>query len=70
MSLLDVTREMHRTRADHVRIVLLDFFGGGPPAAEVQTVVQLTEDLSRAFAVVKSVSEPNEQTAPEEPKEG
>ena len=61
MSLLDVTREMHRTRADHVRIVLLDFFGGAPPPAEVQTVVQLTEDLSRAFAVVK-------ETAPEEPK--
>lgn len=63
MSLLDVTREMHRTRADHVRIVLLDFFGGRPPDGEVQTVVQLTEELSRAFAVVK-------QTAPEEPKEG
>ena len=63
MSLLDVTREMHRTRADHVRIVLLDFFGGNPPAAEVQTVVQLTEDLNRAFAEVKA-------TAPEEPKEG
>lgn len=63
MSLLDVTREMHRTRADHVRIVLLDFFGGNPPPGEVQTVVQLTEDLSRAFADVKA-------TAPEEPNEG
>lgn len=63
MSLLDVTREMHRTRADHVRIVLLDFFGGGPPPAEVRTIVQLTEDLSRAFAAVTN-------TAPEEPKEG
>jgi len=67
MSLLDVTREMHRTRADHVRIVLLDFFGGNPPAGEVQTVVQLTEDLGRAFAAVKSQGN---ETAPEEPNEG
>lgn len=62
MSLLDVTREMHRTRADHVRIVLLDFFGGRPPDGEVQTVVQLTDDLARAFRAVK------ETTAPEEPE--
>lgn len=62
MSLLDVTREMHRTRADHVRIVLLDFFGGGPPDGEVQTVVQLTEDLARAFRAVA------EDAAPEEPQ--
>jgi len=63
MSLLDVTREIHRTRADHVRIVLLDFFGGGPPPAEVQEIVKLTEDMGRAFADVMN-------TAPEEPKEG
>lgn len=68
MSLLDVTREMHRTRADHVRVVLLDFFGGHPPDGEVQTVVQLTEDLARAFRAVdeKPVAE---TTAPEEPKQ-
>lgn len=64
MSLLDVTRELHRTQAHHVRVVLRDFFGGNPPPGEVQTVVQLTEDLSRAFAEVKPI------TAPEEPKEG
>ena len=63
MSLLDVTRELHRTQAHHVRVVLLDFFAGNPPSGEVNTVVQLTEDLSRAFAAVK-------ETAPEEPKEG
>lgn len=66
MSLIDVTREMHRTRADHVRIVLLDFFGGGPPDGEVQTVVQLTEDLARAFRAVTVT----ETAAPEEPREG
>ena len=58
MSLVDVTRELHRTRAEHVRIVLLDFFGGTPPPVEVRDVVQLVSDLSIAF----------KQTAPEEPK--
>ena len=58
MSLVDVTRELHRTRAEHVRIVLLDFFGGAPPPVEVRDVVQLVSDLSIAF----------KQTAPEEPK--
>lgn len=69
MSLLDVTRELHRTQAHHVRVVLLDFFAGNPPPGEVNTVVQLTEDLSRAFAEVKDapISETN-STAPEEPK--
>ena len=72
MSLLDVTRELHRTQAHHVRVVLLDFFAGNPPSGEVNTVVQLTEDLSRAFAEVKTtpVPEPIAHTAPEEPKEG
>jgi len=58
MSLLDVTRELHRTRAEHVRIVLMDFFGGRPPDAEVKTVVQLVADLNKAFTLA----------APEEPK--
>lgn len=63
MSLLDVTRELHRTRAEHVRVVLLDFFGGGPPAVEVNEIVQMTEELARAFRAVA------ETTAPEEPKQ-
>lgn len=61
MSLLDVTRELHRTRAAHVRIVLLDFFGGRPPADEVAEIVSLTEEMARSFRDVMN-------TAPEEPK--
>lgn len=62
MSILDVTRQLHRTRAEHVRVVLLDFFGGNPPEPEVQTVVQLVGDLHTAFTATVEV------TAPEEPK--
>lgn len=58
MSLLDVTRELHRTRAAHVRVVLLDFFGGTPPPGEVNEVVDLVGQLNDAFT----------RTAPEEPK--
>lgn len=60
MSLLDVTRALHRTRAEHVRIVLLDFFGGVPPEGEVTEIVQLVSDLHNAFAT--------QTPAPEEPK--
>ena len=59
MSLVTVTRELNRTRAEHVRIVLLDFFGGGPPPAEVNEIVQLVSDLHTAFT----------EEAPTEPKE-
>jgi hypothetical protein len=65
MSLLDVTRELHRTRAEHVRVVLLDFFGGNPPPAEVTDIVTMTEELARAFRAVAA----NESPAPEEPKQ-
>lgn len=59
MSLVDVERELRRTRAEHVRIVLLDFFGGSPPPAEVREVVQIVGDLHATFTLT---------TAPEEPK--
>ena len=61
MSMVDVTRELNRTRAAHVRIVLLDFFGSQPPEGEVREVVQLVADMHKAF---------NEVPAPEEPREG
>ncbi len=67
MSLLDVTRELHRTRAEHVRVVLMDFFGGAPPASEVTEIVGMTEELARAFRAVAEA--PIESPAPEEPKQ-
>lgn len=60
MSLLDVTRELHRTRAEHVRIVLMDFFAGSPPPAEVAAIVADVASLHAAFSQAT--------TAPEEPK--
>lgn len=58
MSLPEVTRALNRTRALHVRLVLMDFFAGQPPVEEVAEVVKMVTDLHTAFT----------PTAPEEPK--
>lgn len=57
MSLLDVTRELHRTRPEHVRIVLTDFFRGDPKRGEVDEVLEMVRVLHTTF-----------NPAPEEPK--
>ena len=59
MSMVEVTRALNRTRAVHVRIVLMDFFGNQPPENEVREVVQLVADMHKAF---------NEIPAPDEPE--
>lgn len=53
MSMVDVTRELQRTRPAHVRVVLMDFFGSNPPEAEVREVVQLVADMHDAFNEVE-----------------
>ena len=60
MSIVDVTRELHRTRAEHVFIVLTDFFASNPPHDEVMRVVQMIQAQAVAFDSVLTAQQTKE----------